>query len=141
MLNTAVVLPDPLRGMGRGGTPGKSNSLATPQGLDQRSRMEEVVAKMAHRRGSDAGQSRSRWVRSCRWCPQTLQEEFCRLNVFNSFMRIKKHFHKLYIVRSGFSQWRSEDILRLGGNIFAIKTTEWVVKWEFDAKEPKRIIC
>jgi len=31
---------------------------ATPQGLDQRSKMEEVVPKMAHWRGSDAGKSR-----------------------------------------------------------------------------------
>jgi len=33
-----------------------------PQGLDQRSKM-EVVPKTAHRRGSDAGQSRRSWVR------------------------------------------------------------------------------
>jgi len=32
---------------------------ATPQGLDQRSKM-EVVPKMARRRGSDAGKSRRR---------------------------------------------------------------------------------
>jgi len=31
---------------------------------------------MALRRGSNAGQSRWRWVRSCRWCPQALQERF-----------------------------------------------------------------
>jgi len=37
--------------------------------------MKEVVPKMARRRGSEVGQSR-RWVRSCRWCPQALQEEF-----------------------------------------------------------------
>jgi len=29
-----VVLPDPFREMGRGGTPRKPNSRATPQGLD-----------------------------------------------------------------------------------------------------------
>jgi len=32
--------------------------------------MEEVMPKMARRRGSDAGQSRRRWVRSCGGCPQ-----------------------------------------------------------------------
>jgi len=37
--------------------------------------MEELVPKMARRRSSDEGQSRKRWVRSCRWCPQALQEE------------------------------------------------------------------
>jgi len=36
--------------------------------------MEEVVPKMMRRRGSYTGQSR-RWVRSCRWCPQALQEQ------------------------------------------------------------------
>jgi len=34
---------------------------------------EEVVPEMARRKGSDAGLSRW-WVRSCRWCPQALQE-------------------------------------------------------------------
>jgi len=55
-----VVPPDPFRGMGRGGTTRRPSSRATPQGLDQRSKMEEVVPKMARRRGSDAGQSRKR---------------------------------------------------------------------------------
>jgi len=33
---------------------------------------------MVRRRGSGAGQSRRRWVRSCRWCLQALQEySFC----------------------------------------------------------------
>jgi len=32
---------------------GDTNSRATPQGLDQKSKMEEVVPKMARRRGSD----------------------------------------------------------------------------------------
>jgi len=41
-----VVLPDPFWGMGRGGTPRRPNSRATPQGLDQMSKMEEVVPKM-----------------------------------------------------------------------------------------------
>jgi len=43
---------------------------------DQRSKMVEAVTKMARRRGSDAGQSGRRWVRSCRECPQALHEEF-----------------------------------------------------------------
>jgi len=54
----------------------KPNSRTTPQGLDQRTKMEEVVPKITRRRGLDAGQSRRRWVRSCSWCPQALQEEF-----------------------------------------------------------------
>jgi len=33
-----VVLPDPFRGMGRGGTPWRPNSRVTPQGLNQRSK-------------------------------------------------------------------------------------------------------
>jgi len=37
-----MVLPDPFRWMGRRGTPQRPNSLATPQGLDQSSKMEEV---------------------------------------------------------------------------------------------------
>jgi len=37
-----VVLPDPFRGMGRGGTPRRSNSWATTQVLDQRSKIEVV---------------------------------------------------------------------------------------------------
>jgi len=40
--------------------------------------MEEVVLKMACRRGSDAGQSKRRWVGSCRGCLQALHEEFFR---------------------------------------------------------------
>jgi len=44
-----VVLPDPFRGMGAWRTPRRPNSRATPQGLDQRSKMEEVVPKMARR--------------------------------------------------------------------------------------------
>jgi len=46
--------------------PQRLNSRATLQGLDQRSKM-EVVPKLAHRRGSDAGKSRRRWVRSWSW--------------------------------------------------------------------------
>jgi len=49
--------PTPSEGWGREGTPRRPNCRATPQGLDQRSNMEEVP-KMARRRGSDAGQSR-----------------------------------------------------------------------------------
>jgi len=49
-----------LRGWRRGGTPRRTNSRATPQGLDQRSKMEEVVLKMARQRGSDAGQHKRR---------------------------------------------------------------------------------
>jgi len=37
-------------GWGRGGTQRRPNSRATPQGLNQRSKMEEVVLKMARRR-------------------------------------------------------------------------------------------
>jgi len=44
----------------RRNTPRRSNSLATPQDLDQKSKMEKVVPKMVHRRGSDAEQSRKR---------------------------------------------------------------------------------
>jgi len=44
-----VVLSDPFRRIGRGGTPRRPNSRATPQGLDQRAKIEEVVPKMARR--------------------------------------------------------------------------------------------
>jgi len=44
--------PTPSEGWGRGGTPRRLNIRATPQGLDQRSKMEEVVPNMARRRGS-----------------------------------------------------------------------------------------
>jgi len=50
--------PTPSEGWGRGETPRRPNSRATPQGLDQMSKMEEVVPKMARRRGLDAEQSR-----------------------------------------------------------------------------------
>jgi len=63
--------PTPSEEWGRGGTPRRPNSRATPQGLDQRSKM-EVVPKIARRKGSDAGQSRRRLVKSCRECPQAL---------------------------------------------------------------------
>jgi len=42
MRAVVVVLPDPFRGMGREGTPQRPNSRATPQGLDQKSKMEVV---------------------------------------------------------------------------------------------------
>jgi len=64
-----VVLPTPSEEWERGGTPWRPNSRATPHGLDKSSKMEEVVPKMARRRGSDAGLSRRRWIRSCRGCP------------------------------------------------------------------------
>jgi len=51
-----MVLPNPSERWGRGGTPKRLNSRATPHGLDQKSKME--VPKMARRRDSDAGQSR-----------------------------------------------------------------------------------
>jgi len=51
-----VVLPDPLtEEWGRKGTPRGPNSRPMPQGLDRRSKIEELVPKMALRRGSDAG--------------------------------------------------------------------------------------
>jgi len=63
-LQNSVVMGYPIPSEGwwweRGGTPRKSNSLAMPQGLDQSSKMEEVVPKMARWKGSDAGQSRRR---------------------------------------------------------------------------------
>jgi len=59
-LLVVLMLPDPFRGLGCGGTPQRPNSRATPQGLDQRSKMKEVVRKIARRRGSDVGQSRRR---------------------------------------------------------------------------------
>jgi len=43
---------------------GDSTVRPRSQGLDQRSKMH-----MARRRGSGAGQSRRRWIRSCSWCP------------------------------------------------------------------------
>jgi len=55
-----VVLPTRSEGWGHGRTPWRPNSWAMPQGLDQKSKMEEVVPKMACRTGSDAGQSRRR---------------------------------------------------------------------------------
>jgi len=61
-----VVQPDPFRGMGMRRTPRRPTVEPHSQGLDQRS-------KMARRRSSDAGQSRRRWVRSCRWCALSLQ--------------------------------------------------------------------
>jgi len=39
--------PSPSEGWERGGTPRRPNSLATPRGMDQRSKMKEVVPKMA----------------------------------------------------------------------------------------------
>jgi len=42
-----VELPNPFRGIGRGGTPRRPNRWDTSQGMDQRSNMEEVVPKIA----------------------------------------------------------------------------------------------
>jgi len=47
----------------------ETQHLSHAQGLYQRS-------KMACWRGSDLGQSRRRWVKSCSWWPQVLQGEF-----------------------------------------------------------------
>ena len=52
--------PTPSEGWGRGGTPRRPNSRATPQGLDHRSRIEREEPKIDLRRGSEAGQSRRR---------------------------------------------------------------------------------
>jgi len=60
MSEVVVVLPDLSEGWGHEGTPQRPNSRATPQGMEKRSKMEEVVLKMARRIGSDAGQSRRR---------------------------------------------------------------------------------
>ena len=68
--------PTPSKGWGRGETPRRPNSRATPQGLDHRSRIEREEPKIDLRRGSEAGQSRRKWLRSCRGCPQALQAEF-----------------------------------------------------------------
>jgi len=37
---------------------------------------------MARRRGLNAGQCNRRWVSSCRWCPQELQEFFFRFFLY-----------------------------------------------------------
>ena len=52
--------PTPSEGWGRGGTPRRPNSRATPQGLDHRSRIEREEPKIDLRRGSEAEQSRRR---------------------------------------------------------------------------------
>ena len=60
LMTVVVVLPDPFEGWGRGGTPRRPNSRATPQGLDHRSRIEREEPKIDLRRGSEARQSRRR---------------------------------------------------------------------------------
>jgi len=60
MYLVVVVLPDPFLNEGVEELHGDPTVGATPQSLNQRSKMEEVVPKMARRRGSDAGQSRWR---------------------------------------------------------------------------------
>jgi len=57
-LIVVVVLPIPSEKWGHGGTPQRLNSRTMFQSLDQRSKMEEVVPKMACRKRSDAGYSR-----------------------------------------------------------------------------------
>jgi len=59
------------------------------EGLDKRLKMEEVVPKMTGRKGSDAGQSRRRRVRSCRWCPQA-QLEFSFRFIVHRYKRKKR---------------------------------------------------
>ena len=68
--------PTPSEGWGCGETPWRPNCRATPQGLDHRSRIEREEPKIDLRRDSEAGQSRRRWLRSCRGCRQALQAEF-----------------------------------------------------------------
>jgi len=67
--------------MDRGAEEPRPASRSTPkltvghiQDLDQKSKMEEVVPKMALRRSSNAGQCQRKWVRSCRWCPQAMKK-------------------------------------------------------------------
>ena len=52
--------PTPSEGWGRGGTPRRPNSRATPQGLDHRLRIEREEPKDRFAKGSEAGQSRRR---------------------------------------------------------------------------------
>jgi len=76
--NVVVVLPDPFREMGRGGSPRRPNNRATPQGLDLRSKIEAVVPKMVRRRGSVVEHSRRNNPTAGVHCSQALQEEFFR---------------------------------------------------------------
>jgi len=56
-----VVLPDPFKGIARGGTLLRLNSRATPQGLDQRSKMDRRSRTQDGAPVStDTGQSRKR---------------------------------------------------------------------------------
>jgi len=82
-----VELPNPFRGM-EARTSSNRDPTIEPRshGLDQRSTMEEVVSKMARRRSSDAGWSRRRWVKSCSWWPQALQEEFS-FRIYPAYVR------------------------------------------------------
>jgi len=61
-----VVLLETYREMEARRNSAETNIRATLQGMDQRPKMEKVFPKMAHRRDSDAGQSRRRLVRFCR---------------------------------------------------------------------------
>jgi len=60
----------PLRGKGARWNFTETSSRVTPQGLGQRSKT-KVVPKMARRRGSDAGQTRKRWISYCMMYPGT----------------------------------------------------------------------
>ena len=60
LMTVVVVLPDPFRGMGARRNSAETNSRATPQGLDHRSRIEREEPKIDLRRGSEARQSRRR---------------------------------------------------------------------------------
>jgi len=57
MLPDPLMLPDPFREREREWTPRRFNSRLTFQGLDQRSKMDEVEPKKVRQRGSDMGQS------------------------------------------------------------------------------------
>jgi len=48
----------PSNGWGRGEIPRRPNIRATPQNLNQRSKMEEAALNIVCRRGSDAGKSK-----------------------------------------------------------------------------------
>ena len=53
-----MVLPDPFREMGCGGTPRRPNSRITPKGLDHRSRIERKKPKTDLQRGVQRQDSR-----------------------------------------------------------------------------------
>jgi len=67
-----VLLPDPFRGTGHRRIPRRPNSRATPQGLNQRSKMEESSAKHGAperlMRGNPEGKKLDPAVEDCRRC-------------------------------------------------------------------------